>query len=124
MDEDIVILNRDLMGKQGAPIFEGSKIGFMVGCDNMKGNKTAGKGRPKRSGNIDKCVNQSLHSPKRVESVENSTTRSPKAMMNWKRLGTRPQTLINSSILQFFNPCIAQKELSPWRTLQLEAQKQ
>ena len=99
MDEDIVILNRDLMGKQGALIFEGSEIGFMVGCGNMKGNKTTGKGRPKRSGNIDICVSQSLHSPKRVESVENSTTGSPKAMMNWKRLGTRPQTLINSSIV-------------------------
>ena len=99
MDEDTVILNRDLMGNKAHQFFEGSEIGFMVGCDNMKGNKTTGKGRPKRSGNIDKCVNQSFHSPKRVESVENSTTGSPKAMMNWKRLGTRPQTLINSSIV-------------------------
>ena len=99
MDEDIVILSRDLMGKQGTPIFEGSKIDFMIGCGKVKGNKTTGKGRPKRNGNIDKCVSQSLHSPKRVKLVENSTTGSPKAMMNWKRLGTRPQTLINSSIV-------------------------
>uniref|UniRef100_A0A7N2R5N8 DUF4283 domain-containing protein n=1 Tax=Quercus lobata TaxID=97700 RepID=A0A7N2R5N8_QUELO len=99
MDEDIVILSHDLMGKQGTLIFEGSEIDFMIGCGKVKGNKTTSKGRPKRNGNIDKCVSQSLHSPKRVKPVENSTTGSPKAMMNWKRLGTRPQTLINSSIV-------------------------
>ena len=65
----------------------------------MKGSKTISKGRPKRSDNIDKCVSQSLHSPKRVESVEKSTIGSPKGMMNWKGLTTRPQTLINSSIV-------------------------
>ena len=90
MDEDTVILNRDLMGKQGTKIFEGSEIGFKVGCGNVKGNKTTGKGRPKRSVNIDKCLSQSLHNPKRVESVEKSTIGNPKAMMNWKRLVTRP----------------------------------
>ena len=31
MDEDTIILNRDFMGKQGAPVFKGSKIGFKVG---------------------------------------------------------------------------------------------
>ena len=31
--------------------------------------------------------------------MEKSTIRSPKAMMNWKRCTTRPQTLINSSII-------------------------
>ena len=55
MDEDTVILNCDLMGKQGTSIFKGSDIGFKVGCGKVKGNKTTGKGRPKRSGNIDKC---------------------------------------------------------------------
>ena len=90
MDEDTIILNRDLMGKQGTKIFEGSEIGFKVGCGNVKGNKTTGKGRPKRSVNIDKCLSQSLHNPKRVESVEKSTIGNPKAMMNWKRLVTRP----------------------------------
>ena len=87
------------MGKQGTKIFEGSEIGFKVGCGNVKGNKTTGKGRPKRSVNIDKCLSQSLHNPKRVESVEKSTIGNPKAMMNWKRLVTRPQTLINSLIV-------------------------
>ena len=47
MDEDTVILNRDLMGNKAHQFFEGSEIGFMVGCDNMKGNKTTGNGRPK-----------------------------------------------------------------------------
>ena len=37
--------------------------------------------------------------PKEVELVEKSTIGSPKAMRNWKRLTTRPQTLINSSIV-------------------------
>ena len=40
-----------------------------------------------------------MHGPKVVESMEKSTIGSPKAMMNWKRLTTRPQTLINSSIV-------------------------
>ena len=31
MDEDTIILNRDFMGKQGAPVFKGSEIGFKVG---------------------------------------------------------------------------------------------
>ena len=65
----------------------------------MKGSKTISKGRPKRSDNIDKCVSQSLHGLKRVESVEKSRIGSPKAMMNWKGLVTRPQTLINSPIV-------------------------
>ena len=99
MDENTVILNCDLMGKPGTSIFKGSDIGFKVGCGKVRGNKTTGKGQPKRSGNIDKCVSQSLHSPKRVESVEKSTIGSPKAMMNWKGLVTRPQTLINSPIV-------------------------
>ena len=65
----------------------------------MKGSKTIRKGRPKRSDNIDKCVSQSLHNLKRVKSMEKSTIGSPKGMMNWKGLTTRPQTLINSSIV-------------------------
>ena len=44
----------------------------------------------KRSGSKDKGVSQFRHSPKVVESVEESTIGSPKAMMNWKRLTTRP----------------------------------
>ena len=40
-----------------------------------------------------------MHSPKVVESMEKSTIGCLKAMMNWKRLTTRPQTLINSSIV-------------------------
>ncbi|KAF3962510.1 hypothetical protein CMV_012983 [Castanea mollissima] len=60
MDEDTVILNRDLIGKQSEqispPVFEVSKKGFKVGCGNVIGNKTTSKGRPKRSGNIDKGV--------------------------------------------------------------------
>ena len=79
--------------------FEGLEKQFKIGCGKGQGSKGTSKGRPKRNGNIDKCVSQSLHSPKRVKPVENSTTGSPKAMMNWKRLGTRPQTLINSSIV-------------------------
>ncbi|KAK7853356.1 vesicle-associated membrane protein 714 [Quercus suber] len=101
MDEDTVILNRDLMGiqvEQKSPLgFEGSKIGFKVGCGN--GNKNTSKGRPKRSGNQDKSVSQSLHGPKNVESVEESTIGSPKTMKNWKRLTTRPQILNSSSIV-------------------------
>ena len=31
--------------------------------------------------------------------MEKSTIGSPKAMRNWRRLTTRPQTLINSSIV-------------------------
>ena len=42
----------------------------------------------------------SIHAqPKVVEFVEKSTIGSLKAMMNWKRHTTRPQTLINSSII-------------------------
>ena len=103
MDEDTIILNRDLMGKQGeqisSPSFEGSEICFKVGCGNEKGNKSNSKGRPKRSGSKDKGVSQSMHSPKVVESVEKFTIGSLKVMMNWKRLTSRPQTLINSSIV-------------------------
>ena len=103
MDEDTVIHNHDLMGKQGEqispPSFEGSEICFKVGCGNMQGNKNTSKGQAKRNSNKDKGVSQSLHSPKVVGSVEKSTIGSPKAMMNWKRLTTRPQTLINSSIV-------------------------
>ena len=40
-----------------------------------------------------------MHSPKIVESVEKSTIESSKAMMNSKRLTTRPQTFSNSSIV-------------------------
>ena len=69
MDEDTVILNSDLMGKQGEHIspsgFEGLEIGFKVGCGNVQGNKNTGKGRPKRSDNQDKGVSQSLYSPKK-----------------------------------------------------------
>ena len=94
MDEDIVTLNCDLMRKQGKQIsplgFDGSKICFKVGCDNGQGNKSNSKGRPKRSGSKDKGVSQSMHSPKVVELVEKSTIGSPKEMMNWKRLTTRP----------------------------------
>lgn len=103
MDEDTVILNHDLMGKQGeqisSPGFEGSEIGFKVGCGDMQGNKNNGKGRPKRSDNQDKGVSQSLYSPKKIESVEESTIKSPKTMKNWKRLTTRSQILINGSIV-------------------------
>ena len=40
-----------------------------------------------------------MHSPKVVESMEKSTIESSKAMMRWKSLTTRPQTLSNSSIV-------------------------
>ena len=79
--------------------FEGPGIHFKVGCGNGQGSKGTSKGRPKRSGNKDKGVSQSMHSPKVVESVEKSTIESSKAMMSWKRLTTRPQTLSNSSIV-------------------------
>ena len=82
-----------------SPGFKGSEICFKVGCGNMQGNKNTSKGQLKRSGNKDKSVSQSLHSLKEVELVEKSTIGSPKAMRNWKRLTTRPQTLINSSIV-------------------------
>ena len=98
MDEDMVNHSRDLMGKQGEQIspsgFKGSEIRFKVGCGNGQGNKGTSKGWPKRSGNKDMGVSQSMHSPKVVESVEKSTIESSKAMMSWKRLTTRPQTLI------------------------------
>ena len=76
--------------------FEGLEICFKVGCGKVQGNKNTSKGWLKRSGNKDKGVSQSLHSSKEVEK---STIGSPKAMRNWKRLTTRPQTLINSSIV-------------------------
>ena len=79
--------------------FEGLEICFKVGCGNGQGNKSNSKGRPKRSGKKDKVVDQSMHSPKVVELVEKSSIGSPKAMLNWKRLTTRPLTLINSSIV-------------------------
>ena len=65
----------------------------------MHGHKNNSKGRPKRSGNPDKSVSQSLHSLKKVESMEESTIGSPKTMKNWKRLTIRPQILNNSSIV-------------------------
>ena len=68
MDEATVILNCDLMGKQGEQIsppgFKGSKISFKVGCGNGQGNKSTSKGRPKKSGNKDKGVSQSMHNQK------------------------------------------------------------
>ena len=94
MDEDAVILKRDLMGKQNEQIsppgFEGSDIAFKVGCVNVQGNKNKSKGWPKRSGNQETGVSQSLYSPKKVASMEEPTTRSPKTMKSWKRLTTRP----------------------------------
>ena len=61
MDEDTIILNRDLMGKQSEkispPIFEESSISpsvFTVGCGNVKGIKNNNKGRSKRSGHRDR----------------------------------------------------------------------
>ena len=47
MDEDTIILNHDLMGKQGTLIFEVSEIGFKVGCGNVKGNKPLVRAGPK-----------------------------------------------------------------------------
>ena len=86
MDEDTIILNCDLMGKQGEQIspsgFKRLEISFKFGCGNGQGNKSISKGWPKRSGNRDKGVSQSMHSPKEVESVEKSTIGSPKEMMN------------------------------------------
>ena len=68
MDEDTLILNCDLMGKQGEQIsppgFKGSEISFKVGCGNGQGNKSTSKGRPKKSGNKDKGVSQSMHNQK------------------------------------------------------------
>ena len=65
----------------------------------MQGNKKTSKGQPKRIDNQDKGVSQSLYSPKKVEFVEESTIGSPKTMKNWKRLTTRSQIIINSSIV-------------------------
>ena len=64
----------------------------------MQGNKNKSKGRPKRSGNQEIGVSQSLYSPKKVASVEEPIAGSPKTMKSWKRLTTRPQILSNSSI--------------------------
>ena len=103
MDEDMVNHNCDLMGKQGEQIsplsFKGSHIRFKVGYGNGQGCKGTSKGQPKRNGNKDKGVSQSMHSPKVVEFVGESTIESSKAMMSWKRLTTRPRTFINSSIV-------------------------
>ena len=103
MDKDMVNHNCDLMGKQGEQIsplsFKGSHIRFKVGYGNGQGCKGTSKGQPKRNGNKDKGVSQSMHSPKVVEFVGESTIESSKAMMSWKRLTTRPQTFINSSIV-------------------------
>ena len=103
MDEDIVNHNCDLMGKQGEQIsppgFKESEICFKVGCGNGQGSKGTSKGWPKRNGNKVKGVSQSMHSPKVVESMGKSTIENSKAMINWKRLTTRPQTFINSSIV-------------------------
>ena len=66
------------------PGFEGLEICFKVGCGNVQGNKNTSKGRLKRSGNKDKSVSQSLHSPKEVKPMEKSTIGSPKVMRNWK----------------------------------------
>ena len=56
IDEDTIILNHDLMGKQGEQIsppgFEGLEICFKVGCGNGQGNKSNSKGWPKRSGSF------------------------------------------------------------------------
>ena len=79
--------------------FEGLQIQFKVGCGNGQGSKGTSKGQPKRSDNKDKGVSQSMHSPKVVKSVGKSTLESSKAMLNWKRLTTRPQTFSNSSIV-------------------------
>ena len=80
MDEDTIILNCDLMGKQGEQIslpgFKRLEISFKFGCGNGQGNKSISKGWPKRSGNRDKGVSQSMHSPKEVESVEKSINSS------------------------------------------------
>ena len=99
MDEDA--LNCDLMRKQRERIstlsFEGSDIGFKVGCGNVQGNKNKSKGRPKRIGNQEAGVSQSLYSPKKIASVVEPTTRSSKSMKSWKRFTTRPYILSNSS---------------------------
>ena len=68
----------------------------MVMCKETKILVRAG---PKKSGDQGKGVSQSLHSPKKVEFVEESTVGSPKTMKIWKRLTTRPHILINSSIV-------------------------
>ena len=79
--------------------FEGPQIQSKIRCGNGHGSKGTSKGQPKRSDNKDKGVSQSMHSPKVVESVGKSTLESSKAMLNWKRLTTRPQTFSNSSIV-------------------------
>ena len=43
----------------------------------MHGNRNNSKGRPKKSGNQDKSGSQSLHIPKKVESVKESTNGNP-----------------------------------------------
>ena len=70
MDEDDVLLNRDLMGKKSEQIspsgFEGSDIGFKVGVGNEQGNKNKSKGRPKRSGNQETSVSHFCIAQKRL----------------------------------------------------------
>ncbi|KAF3946195.1 hypothetical protein CMV_027509 [Castanea mollissima] len=78
------------------PDFEGSDIGFKVGYGNVQGNKNKSKVRPKRSGNHEKGVSQSLYGPKKVEAEEESKNGSPKTKKNWKRLA-RAQIISNSS---------------------------
>ena len=53
------------------------EIGFKVGYGNVHGNRNNSKGRPKKSGNQDKSGSQSLHIPKKVESVKESTNGNP-----------------------------------------------
>ena len=79
MGKDIVTLNRGLMGKQVEKKsgFEELEIGFTVGCGNVHGNRNNSKFRPKKSGNQDKRGSQSLHSPKKVEFVKESTNGNP-----------------------------------------------
>ena len=104
MDEDTATINRGLIGKQveqKSPLgFEELEIGFKVGCGNVHGNKNTSKGQSKRSGSQEKSGSQSLHCPKKVESVEESTIGSPKTMKNWKPETTRPQILNMSSIIK------------------------
>ena len=57
--------------------FEGLEIGFKVGYGNKHGNRNTSKGQPKKNGNQDKSGSQSLHSPKKVESIKESTNGNP-----------------------------------------------
>ena len=79
MDEDTITLNHGLMGKQVKQKsgFEGLERGFKVGYGNVHGNRNNSKVQPKKSGNQDKRGSQSLHSPKKVEFVKESTNGNP-----------------------------------------------